>query len=242
MRFVLLLSAAVFFSFPLRAQSLLNNGGFEEMRACPGNVGALELATGWFTVGLTPDLFSQCATPSALGVPRNYVGVQEAHEGKAYIGLALFNRQNNLSRRDNFPLEEGITTNLRLPTQAGRRYTFSFWYCLADSSDFYAKTLTLTLHNKGYYNQAQYVSIQLPAPVAHAWVPLTLTFVATGKWRYMDFGCSRKVFSMTNFRKALHTQTLRKKAELRKKTTNSCYYYFDQFELYSVASSTLQKQ
>ena len=242
MRFVWWLIAALFASFSLQAQSLLPNGGFEEMRACPGNVGGLELATGWYRVDQTPDLFSRCAAPSALGVPANYMGVQAARQGDAYIGLVLFYRQKNLALRDNYTVEESVTTNLRLPTQAGKRYNFSCWYCIADSSDFYATTLTLTLGSGGSNNQAQYVSIPLQAPVAHTWVPLTLTFVATGKWSSMTFGCSRQVFSMTDFRRGLHNQTWRKKDEQRKQDKNACYYYFDQFELYSIANSTLQKQ
>src|SRR5688572_5971767 len=74
------------------AQNLVPNPGFEHYTHCPGNFseGPGEFqATGWFGANAgTPDYFNSCSRGDA-GVPYNWAGVAEAHDGLGYAGIYL---------------------------------------------------------------------------------------------------------------------------------------------------------
>jgi outer membrane protein OmpA-like peptidoglycan-associated protein len=82
-----------FFSFNLRSQNLVPNGGFENHRACPGNYTqdpAEFRVDSWTSPSIgTPDYFNACSHGEA-DVPHNWAGVSDPYEGVGYVGLYMW--------------------------------------------------------------------------------------------------------------------------------------------------------
>lgn len=117
-------------AIPLRAQStgnMIHNPSFEEHRRCPMKIdatGVMRDADAWWqpTNG-SSDYFNACGSRDC-NVPRNKMGLQEAHSGMAYCGIYC---SQELYR-------EYLQTELITPLQAGKHYRISFWVSLADKS------------------------------------------------------------------------------------------------------------
>lgn len=117
-------------AIPLRAQSIgnmIHNPSFEEHRRCPMKIdatGVMRDADAWWqpTNG-SSDYFNACGSRDC-NVPRNKMGLQEAHSGMAYCGIYC---SQELYR-------EYLQTELITPLQAGKHYRISFWVSLADKS------------------------------------------------------------------------------------------------------------
>lgn len=117
-------------AIPLRAQStgnMIHNPSFEEHRHCPMKIdatGVMRDADAWWqpTNG-SSDYFNACGSRDC-NVPRNKMGLQEAHSGMAYCGIYC---SQELYR-------EYLQTELITPLQAGKHYRISFWVSLADKS------------------------------------------------------------------------------------------------------------
>lgn len=106
---------------PARAQNLVPNWSFEEISACPEDLGEIERANGWLTFRGSCDLYHMCGHPDTAGVPRNWNGEQPAASGNAYGGVVTF------SDDDGWPfyVREYMGIQLSAPLQIGATYTAS---------------------------------------------------------------------------------------------------------------------
>jgi hypothetical protein len=86
-----------------QAQSLVVNGGFEQLTSCPKYIGDIDYAKGWKNGELTPDLFSTCTNgrENGLNVPNNYVDFQHPAVGRCYAGIERSFARKNTSARGN---------------------------------------------------------------------------------------------------------------------------------------------
>ncbi|MBR1784189.1 MAG: OmpA family protein [Bacteroidales bacterium] len=109
------------------SDNLVFNPSFEDYSACPERIeaiGIMRTVEGWWqpTAG-SSDYFNACGGRECQ-VPRNKMGVQEAHSGVAYCGIYCSKEE----------YREYLQTELRQPLQGGRRYSVSFWVSLAEKS------------------------------------------------------------------------------------------------------------
>jgi hypothetical protein len=227
---------------PVVAQSLLLNGSFEDFQGCPNRVGDIDRATGWFHIIETPDLFSQCESQHFLGVPANFMGRLEAQDGHSYAGISLFMKQlpRGSSPQTDYDRYEDISTYLAAPTVPGTVYEFTVWYALADSSEYFAPALSLTLESTKYSRYlnprpSQLITVSLARTPGTQWVNGVARFAAQGKWDEATIGLSRQLLSLKDYKRCLR----RNKTGVRTSRTNqSSYYYLDNLSLTPVATNT----
>ncbi|MFM1932170.1 MAG: hypothetical protein RL226_1473, partial [Bacteroidota bacterium] len=103
------------------SQSLVKNGSFEEMSYCPTdfNTSTLKVVNGWIQPNrATPDYFNACSKQA--GVPKNFVGNQQALDGDGYIGLVTF-----AGSKRNY--REYLQTKLTRKLGAGEQVCVEFW-------------------------------------------------------------------------------------------------------------------
>jgi len=133
----LVLSAAIH----LHSQTtgnMIYNPSFEEYLHCPVKIDALgvmsEVEAWWQPTLGSSDYFNTCGGREC-NVPRNKMGIQNAHSGEAYCGIYC---SQELYR-------EYIQTELKSPMEVGKRYRVSFWVSLADKSPFAVASLGAVL-------------------------------------------------------------------------------------------------
>ena len=133
----MVLSAAIH----LQSQTTGNmtyNPSFEEYLHCPVKIDALgvmsEVEAWWQPTLGSSDYFNTCGGREC-NVPRNKMGIQNAHSGEAYCGIYC---SQELYR-------EYIQTELKSPMEVGKRYRVSFWVSLADKSPFAVASLGAVL-------------------------------------------------------------------------------------------------
>ncbi len=84
-------------------QSLIQNGGFEQLSSCPSAPGDINLSIPWNAAGGSSDLFAFCyvnpGSPGCndVGVPINFAGNAQAHSGSCYAGIISY-RSTSVSR------------------------------------------------------------------------------------------------------------------------------------------------
>ncbi len=92
LKFILIIIVSIIGSYPLSAQSLVPNSGFENFIICP--IGFSEFngkVSNWVNPNAaTPDYMNSCANPNPAGMPKNGIGYQVAHGGNAYAGIYTF--------------------------------------------------------------------------------------------------------------------------------------------------------
>ena len=107
--------------------NLVFNPSFENHTDCPQRIDALgimrEVEAWWQPTRGSSDYFHTCGGRECQ-VPRNKMGMQDAHSGEAYCGIYCSKET----------YREYLQTELRHPLQAGRRYRVSIWVSLADRS------------------------------------------------------------------------------------------------------------
>lgn len=109
------------------APNLVYNSSFEEYRECPRKIdalGTLTIVEAWYqpTAG-SADYYNVCGSREC-GVPKNKLGIQEAHLGDGFCGIYC-------SKTD---YREYLQTQLREPLSAGRMYRVSFYLSLSEYS------------------------------------------------------------------------------------------------------------
>ena len=114
-------------SYSQTGQNLVFNPSFEEYRECPRKIdalGTLTIVDAWFqpTAG-SADYFNVCGSREC-GVPRNKLGVQQAHSGNGFCGIYC-------SKTD---YREYLQTQLKEPLKAGEQYKISFYVSLSEYS------------------------------------------------------------------------------------------------------------
>lgn len=194
----LLLSFLLIFSFTLckvnntSAQNLVPNPSFEQYNSCP-NIGCdINLATGWYSAGYTPDYYNTCASWSS-GVPTNSVGYQYPANGNAYAGIATWGGG----------IREYIAAQLISPLEPGEKYFINFKvsridrfaYCANNKIGALFTTVSYSLGN----NLCNDVPGLLPNNFAHVysdqimtdtanWETVSGSFIADSVYQYIIIG------------------------------------------------------
>ncbi|MCR5192861.1 MAG: OmpA family protein [Bacteroidales bacterium] len=109
------------------SSNLVYNSSFEEYRECPRKIdalGTLTIVDAWYqpTAG-SADYYNICGSREC-GVPKNKLGIQEAHWGNGYCGIYC-------SKTD---YREYLQTQLREPLRAGEMYRVAFYVSLSEYS------------------------------------------------------------------------------------------------------------
>ncbi|MBL7683008.1 MAG: gliding motility-associated C-terminal domain-containing protein [Flavipsychrobacter sp.] len=121
---------ALVFAYPLHAQNLVSNPGFEDYYQCPTGISGIDFTSSptvkdWLSAAAstTPDYCNSCAAPnSGVHVPEVTFGHQPAHGGNAYAGIILWEERNSGLR-----FGEYVQTKLSTPMIAGRKYCVTFF-------------------------------------------------------------------------------------------------------------------
>lgn len=175
---------------PSFAQNLVPNPSFETLTQCP--TGFQGICQGWAvswtcpTLG-TSDLYNVCSDPlTAVSVPRNSFGYQNARTGDGYAGILC---------KWPTPIREYLKVDLGAPLDAGQWYQVSFYVSLANftcgvehigafftSTDVYQSTF-------GVLNfQPQVEASQGFLNDTTGWELITGCFQAVGGEQYMIIG------------------------------------------------------
>jgi hypothetical protein len=113
------------------AQELVVNGSFEDQRGCPmrRDKQPLKQARAVRGIGGMPGYFHTCSND--LGVPGNWAGWQNAHDGFGYAGLVL-----TAHGGGECASREWLQLPLARPLVNGGKYRLRFWVSLADRSGY----------------------------------------------------------------------------------------------------------
>lgn len=184
-----------FISVCVSAQNLVPNPSFEEVAKCPQSFYVKSedfLIPGWTSASLgTPDLFHACGGDDA-GVPFNWAGESNAHSGKGYAGIFVWDSDVTLNNR------EYLQCELSEPLKGGDKYKVDFYYKLAPSSVYAINRIGLTLsetpfnlqHDK-LIGQTPVLSVEKPEiKVGNTgdWEHATLIYRAKGGERHVIIG------------------------------------------------------
>lgn len=124
---LLILTAVKAQDRPRLTPNLVFNPSFEEYRECPRKIdalGTLTIVDAWYqpTAG-SADYYNVCGSRDC-GVPKNKLGIQNAHLGNGYCGIYC-------SKTD---YREYLQTELREPLRSGEMYRVSFYVSLSEYS------------------------------------------------------------------------------------------------------------
>jgi hypothetical protein len=184
----------MFIPLGMFAQNLVPNPGFENKISCPNDQDQLLYATPWYRpTGNTPDYFNRCSIVPQFnflpGVPANYWGYQDAHNGDGYAGFASYNGGNG---------REYIAVPLLDTLRQGIRYCVSFYVSLSDSSydgitpvsAYFSNTMVNDQSSGTYlpYTPQINSSIQNPLADTSNWTLISDSFTANGGEKYLTIG------------------------------------------------------
>lgn len=135
-----------FISFnPIAGQSknLVLNSSFERFVKCPkshiqSDASRILVPEWTYPTQGSPDYFNRCSTGD-VGVPVNFAGNSEAHDGDAYVGAILSGTEDEY--------REYFQGHLAKPMEKGKRYCVSYWVKLASGSRFAVDMVSLALYN-----------------------------------------------------------------------------------------------
>jgi outer membrane protein OmpA-like peptidoglycan-associated protein len=204
------------------------NPGFEEIIRCPHSFTTDKrdfIVPGWESpTNGTPDHFHVCSWGEA-DVPFNWAGSSNAHAGKAYAGLYLWN-----NRTDDKNYREYIQCELAEPMLKGEKYLLEFFFKLAPHSVYACNRIGMALSDKRIEVQHDQV---LSLPPAISVVMDTSVTKTTGSWErasveYEAVG-GEQYLIIGNFFSNKETLYTRLPFRLGKNSmlTSSAYYYID---------------
>ncbi|WP_298950546.1 OmpA family protein [uncultured Nonlabens sp.] len=211
------------------SQNLVLNGSFESTEGCTEFISGFRKVKEWSNPTLgTTDLFNDCIVSHA-GMPNNYNGTQVAHHGHKYAGIYCYSHDD---------YREYIQGKISRSLKAGKEYKLKFFISLAEASDFAIKEFSilflpseLNLSTSEELSKKQLRKIKNDKyaiyPIENEmyydnterWIPLELTFTASGNESYFIIG---------NFNKNSRTD---KRAVSKKNRQNISYYYIDNVSL-----------
>lgn len=185
----------IFISLSVSAQNLVPNPSFEEISVCPQSFyirSADFLIPGWTSATLgTPDLFHACSRAEA-SVPFNWAGESNAHSGKGYAGIYVWDTDIKGNYR------EYLQSELAEPLKVGEKYKVEFYYKLAPNSVYAINRIGLTFneapislsHDK-LIEQAPALSVEkneIRVNTTGDWERASLIYLAKGGERYVIVG------------------------------------------------------
>lgn len=181
----------------LGAQNLVPNPSFEEYVNCPNDFGESFELTHWFRALATPDYFNACAgVDDTCGVPKNFVGFQQAATGSGYLGMVTYSND----PPDGFRELMGVKIDEALIE--GRTYYISFkvsWTSSVPSPDgwmrYAANKLGIRMRMDSLVGVDSWYPIENVAQFASSdiisdsldWTLLSGSFIAseTASWLYL---------------------------------------------------------
>lgn len=176
------------------AQNLVPNAGFEEHDECTQGVDWPDLHD-WTIPSLTqePHYYHECnngTIADGLGVPYNFIGYQNAHQGVGYVAATVYVRHHSYAHQK-------LTTHLTQVLQAGQTYCIQFWLSLADSSEarcnllhgLFTDTLPSAFNGQDslWAEQAQ-VTFATDQTDTTTWHLVEAQYIAAGGEEYFTFG------------------------------------------------------
>lgn len=173
-------------SLHLEAQNIVQNGGFENIEACPTGPSQIWRAEHWDSSGNSPDLYNSCSDDE-YSVPVNVNGTQSAHNGNSYGGIGSYVHEFEDTR-------EIMQNELRYPLSANSEYYLEFYVSLSDSSKFASHNLGVTFTGTDpstyltcYPNCDIYVENNNSNPLTSKddWIKISGTFIAGGGEKYL---------------------------------------------------------
>jgi OmpA-OmpF porin, OOP family len=215
----------IIISFNLSAQNLVPNPGFEELVRCPSTFSANRndfMVPGWQSpTSGTPDHFHGCSWGEA-DVPFNWAGNSNAHSGKAYAGIYVWNT------RDDY--REYLQCELAEPLKAGEKYLLEFYYKLANNAVYAINRIGLNIsetpvnakHDR-VLNISPVISIEQDTAITKTtgmWEHVRQEYTAKGGERYVIignfFGNDKTKFTRLPFRYGMNAML-----------NFNAYYYID---------------
>ncbi len=210
------------FSFGQDSENMVENPGFEQIEGKIKREGAISVAVGWMSPTKTgADLFS-AKVKDGFGTPKNFVGFEEPHGGKNYIGIRTF------SYNDKEP-RQYASTKMKLPLRKDAMYCVKFYVSMAEGSKYAANNMGINFSKK-QYNIDENKHILVPTHVKHrdnpvfnapfGWDEVCATYVASGGEKYLTIG---------NFMSNAETQNqrLKKMKDFTGTSVIASYYYID---------------
>jgi OOP family OmpA-OmpF porin len=229
-----LLSTLILFSFQTVAisqKNLIPNGDFENVATIPENVSQFFLARPWSSSAPSPepaDLFHRKSKYLTVGVPENYTGMQQAHSGDAYGGIAVL-------RKGKQDYREFMQVLLSEPLRKGETYEAEFYVSLSDYSELATSSLGMYFSQKAPLLVEPAFTMVKPQIMAQEvldnnqeWVKVTGQFKAMGGETMLTLG---------NFMAA--DKAPRKKVKSARKEHDKeafSYYYIDDVKLTQVGA------
>ena len=200
-KLILFFLTSCFGLFPIAAQSLVPNNGFENFIVCP--IGFSEFTgkiSNWQNPNTaTPDYMNACANPNPAGMPKNGIGYQVAHSGNGYTGIYTFSGTT---------YREFIQVQLISPLIASHTYYFSMYVVLHNKSqtaiDDLGAYISITAPNTtglGMLPGLPYPQISNPYGSVITdtinWTLVEGTYIATGGEKYLTLGHLKNDVSTT---------------------------------------------
>jgi OmpA-OmpF porin, OOP family len=230
---VILLTGFLFVFSDVLTQNLVSNGSFEEFNECCKFYGQIQAVKDWFQLGGSTDYFNTCCIyQDFLGVPSNFKGYQIPKDGNAYVGIVLFSSADARYKGNGYYYREYVHTQLTEPLVKGKKYSISFYFNLADSSQLFTDHFSIC-----FSAEMKLKKFKTPEPLLVAenhvcqkvgreakdvndWQLITFGYTANGSERYLVIGLFENDLSKSKYRKLLRGNVINEKGK-------NCYYYID---------------
>jgi hypothetical protein len=205
---------------------LVPNPSFEIHDNCPLTFAFLQNAVPWFTPSLgTTDLFDTCSPSlSDVGVPRNFMGYQNAKTGAAYAGFFIVLSDGRFEVTWREYLEAKLDTQL----EAGQKYFVSFYVSLADSFYYATDDIQAYFSSDSLISDTSYGVLPANPQIQNIegnmlvdkvlWTKISGSFIADGGEQYITIG---------NFKDDLNTDTIGVSVPPFPNIPTYIYYYID---------------
>ena len=180
----------------LHAQNLVPNPGFEDyITDCSSGVGYPQLDQWTYPeCSFWSDLYAACNNGPApwAGVPVNFEGEQEAHNGDAYIGLITYNSLAFQGNQRYYP-----SVLLSSPLVADVQYCLRMWLSLSDSSSYSTGKLHCFLwygipsmcnYNDTMWDTHAALTLNTSLVGSDGWIMVEGSFVASGAEASLTMG------------------------------------------------------
>lgn len=186
----------IYYGTPCQSQNLIPNPGFEDYIGCPSLFYSIDSLQNWFNPspwtlgGGSPDYFNACDTVNGVGVPNNFLGYQNAHNGNAYCGLYL----NSLT--PNSTWREYIEVQLISPLDSNTCYEFSLYANLSNNAMYttnvisvlFSDSLISTVNNNYVLPFTPQINLTGAACDSLNWTKYSANYTANGGEQFIVLG------------------------------------------------------
>jgi hypothetical protein len=224
-------------SLNLLGQNLVPNPSFEELSRCPHSFSTDKndfIVPGWESPSSgTPDHFHGCSWGEA-DVPFNWAGSANAHTGKGYAGIYVWNK-----RDDGKSYREYLQCELAEPLVAGETYKVEFFFKLASHAVYVINRMGLVITRERI--QADHDQVLEVTPTLSVERDSAVT-TTTGGWEHAVMGYKavggERFVTIGNFFNNQDTKSTRLPYRIGKNSmlTSSAYYFVDDVSVKSVDS------